>query len=470
MKIGNLGYVDLFSGIGGFAAIFEALDLESKYCVEKDANAANTYAKNWVRSPLGDIVKDSDNGTFDKIEDHVILSAGFPCQPFSKSGLQLGRNDADRGNLFTQIEEILQIKKPRVIFLENVRNLAGPRHADYWNEIVNRLQNAGYRVSVDPEIFSPNRLAPHLGGRPQHRERVFILGTYIGDLKHEPADLIQDRRLIDVEPELQSFPLEMWETAVRNSIKKNKSILPFAPNASRSAISKTDRHVIDSWDLFLNEFRKNNPTSSFPALPIWSDTWEGKLNSRQEMPQWKNKLVTANEHFYKANKSWIDRWVNVVDFRSDLRFTPSTRKFEWHAGDYKSPWQGLIQFRPSGVRVKRISRFPALVAITQIPIIGPLKAYLSVSDAAFLQGLPEEFEFHTEQSKLTSYKQLGNGISVGIAWAVLKAHLKRDHFWLSKTPEGRELIAKSIEVGSDIYPKLKEVLGEVRSAHRIEPF
>jgi DNA (cytosine-5)-methyltransferase 1 len=88
--------------------------------------------------------------------------------------------------------------------------------------------------------------------------------------------------------------------------------------------------------------------------------------------------------------------------------------------------------RPSGIRVKKINYAPALVAITQTTIVGPLKRRLSVKEVTQLQGLPNWFNFHT-QAMSHSYRQLGNGISIGCAYQVLKALAERDESILTKT-------------------------------------
>ena len=151
-------FIDLFAGIGGFHAALEALGGECVYAVEIDQAAAKIYERNWGMNPLGDITKDvSENGV--KVPKHDVLVAGFPCQPFSKSGAQRGM-DETRGTLYWNILKIIEKRKPALVLLENVRNLAGPRHTHEWKIIIKTLREQGYRVSDTPAIFSPHLLPP----------------------------------------------------------------------------------------------------------------------------------------------------------------------------------------------------------------------------------------------------------------------------------------------------------------------
>jgi DNA (cytosine-5)-methyltransferase 1 len=455
-------YADLFAGIGGFASIFEAFDLDHSYSVEKDRQAADVYTLNWNHNAFGDIVDDEDSGKFKVLNDISILSAGFPCQPFSKSGAQLGKDDPGRGNLFNQIESLIKQKKPRILFLENVRNIAGPRHREYWNEIIFRLRKLGYRVSEIPEVLSPNRLSPELGGRPQHRERVYILGTYVGNQSKSANFLKQTVLLTEIDDSLQNFEITRWDEIVSNGLVEGH--LGSGQKAQpRERIDERTKAVITAWDGFLKEFRKHNPGISFPSFPIWSKTWDGELNSRQEMPEWKRKLVESNETFYNANRLWIQQWITNHKFFKGSVFNDSSMKFEWQAGNNDSVWQGLIQFRPSGVRAKRIGRFPALVAITQLPVIGPLESYISLDDAKYLQGLPPQFTFQTGQPENYSFKQLGNGINSGLAWRALRAHLIRDSEWLSLSDDGKALLAQFNLSQKDITPLIEKRLRKRRT-------
>src|SRR5690606_15897949 len=180
-------YVDLFAGIGGFHAMLDHAGGHCVYVSEIDREARETYVRNWVDPlPAGqrpvintDInLATPEDGPVD-VPEHDVLAAGFPCQPFSKSGHQRGMDEA-RGTLFWNIARILQERTPAVVLLENVRNIAGPRHRHEWDVIIQTLREIGYRVSATPSVFSPHFLPPWRGGTPQVRDRVFILGTYVG--------------------------------------------------------------------------------------------------------------------------------------------------------------------------------------------------------------------------------------------------------------------------------------------------
>ena len=158
-------FVDIFAGIGGFHAALSGMGGECVYAAEIDRAAATVYARNWGQDPFGDIT-DAANEAGVSVPDHDVLAAGFPCQPFSKSGAQRGM-DETRGTLFWNILRVIEERRPAVVLLENVRNLAGPRHGHEWQVIVETLREQGYRVSDTPAIFSPHLLPPEMGGRPR---------------------------------------------------------------------------------------------------------------------------------------------------------------------------------------------------------------------------------------------------------------------------------------------------------------
>ena len=111
-------FIDLFAGIGGFRISLELFHEECVFSSEWDKYAQDTYLYNFGEIPQGDITKINEKS----IPNHDILCGGFPCQAFSVSGKQAGFNDA-RGTLFFDIARIAKEKKPKIIFLENVKNL-----------------------------------------------------------------------------------------------------------------------------------------------------------------------------------------------------------------------------------------------------------------------------------------------------------------------------------------------------------
>ena len=143
-------FVDLFAGIGGFHQALEPLGGKLLLASEIDPKAREIYTANFIKrgddSKFAHDINDLTKNPKRLIPDHDILAGGFPCQPFSKSGNQKGINET-RGTLFWNILKILETKKPKILLLENVQNLIGPKHLRDWRIMVNSMRDLGYRVS-----------------------------------------------------------------------------------------------------------------------------------------------------------------------------------------------------------------------------------------------------------------------------------------------------------------------------------
>jgi DNA (cytosine-5)-methyltransferase 1 len=156
--------IDLFAGIGGIRLGFEAHGCVNAFSSEWDVHAQKMYESNFGEKPFGDI----NAITPSEIPDHDILLAGFPCQPFSIAGKQLGFEDT-RGTLFFNIESILAEKRPKAFLLENVKRLTTHDNGRTFDVILTRLQRLGY--TVHHAVFNSLHF-----GIPQKRERIYIVG------------------------------------------------------------------------------------------------------------------------------------------------------------------------------------------------------------------------------------------------------------------------------------------------------
>ncbi|MFA7143614.1 MAG: DNA (cytosine-5-)-methyltransferase, partial [Candidatus Dojkabacteria bacterium] len=173
----EIRFIELFGGIGGFRAGLESLGCRSVGYYEIDKYAVRTYNANWDgwHRPT-DIRKIKA----EEIPDHEILTAGFPCQPFSVAGQRKGFADT-RGTLFFEIARILEEKRPPYIFLENVRGLISHDKGRTLNTILNTLNELGYYV--DYRVLNSRDF-----GVPQNRERIYIIGINVKCLKEFVED------------------------------------------------------------------------------------------------------------------------------------------------------------------------------------------------------------------------------------------------------------------------------------------
>ena len=173
----NYRFIDLFAGIGGFHLAFHKSGAECVFASENDPFARKTYETNFKKLSPEIFDQDLFNDDIKNIEpqdvpDHDILCAGFPCQPFSQAGHKRGFNEdrEARGNMFFYISDILQEKRPKAFFLENVRHLENHDDGRTFDTIKQILKN-----DLKYKIFYKVVKATDYG-LPQHRPRIFIVG------------------------------------------------------------------------------------------------------------------------------------------------------------------------------------------------------------------------------------------------------------------------------------------------------
>ena len=166
----SVRFIDLFAGIGGIRLPFDELGYQCVFSSEWDKAASDTYEANFKERPFGDITKIAES----KIPSHDLLLAGFPCQAFSIMGKREGFADT-RGTMFFEIARILEYHQPKVIFLENVKQLVSHDKGRTFSVILSILSELGYFVKW--KVLNALDF-----GLPQKRERVVIIG--FRDKKH----------------------------------------------------------------------------------------------------------------------------------------------------------------------------------------------------------------------------------------------------------------------------------------------
>jgi len=379
-------FIDLFAGIGGFRLALQNLGGRCVFTSEWDKDAQATYKNNFGEVPFGDITKQEIKVQIPEYFD--VLCAGFPCQPFSKGGSQNGFEDT-RGTLFFDICEIVEKHKPKYLLLENVANLVTHDGGNTYNVIIKHLDELGYFVPDKPLILSPD-----LFGIPILRPRVYI-PCVRKDIAIDKDEFI---RKID---------------KVIEKIKTDKlnSIYNFIDNTLNEDLSDYEIKILEMWD----EFYKGIDLKII-GFPIWVDFFDFE-NDLVEYPEWKQKFIVKNKELYQRNKTFIDKWLSKYDY---LKWCVNThRKLEWQAGDkYSTIFQCLIQFRPSGVRVKRPDKFSTLVAMNHQQIIGKFRRKISIEESKLLQSFPKNYRL--SKSKNIALKQLGNSVNVDIVETVFK--------------------------------------------------
>ena len=379
-------YIDLFCGIGGFHQAMSDLGGVCVYASDIDADCRKTYKRNYNIEVDGDITKVEACD----IPQHDVLCAGFPCQAFSKAGKRLGFADETKGTLFFDICRILKHHQPRYALLENVRNLASHDKGNTWRVIHESLVDLGYNVIDEPVIFSP-----HYIGVPQHRERVFIMCV---------------RKDIGELPPFYFNIEKIPECSIDDILLSDDEI----PNIKKYKLRDDQIEWIDLW----NEFIQNINCEKLPGFPIWADSLcelekNPMIDHFDELPKWQQSFILKNNELWSNNKSFISDWLPRA--QKNKNFFGAKAKLEWQAGtEEKHPnlWDNIMQIRPSGLRVKPGTYFPALVAITQTSIVGKRKRFLTPRECARLQSFPDTFQYDNKDPQ--AYKQFGNSINVGL--------------------------------------------------------
>jgi DNA (cytosine-5)-methyltransferase 1 len=408
-------FIDLFAGLGGFHLALRSLGHQCVFASEIDEELCRLYQTNFRLRPSGNLrdIKAKD------IPAHDILCAGFPCQPFSKAGEQLGTECELWGDLFEEhVLRVIRKHKPTFFLMENVANLERHDGGRTWDAMRKALE--GLHYNVDCRVLSPHRF-----GIPQIRERLFIVGSNVG-LDHfqwptEKRTKLSIKSILDHNPpDAKPLPLqvvqclEAWQDFIQRAPKKQD--LPSYPIWTMEFGATYPYTKYDSlYDVALPTLRnyrgcfgrtlnRHFRSQIMECLPSYARA------EAEAFPHWKQLFIRHNREYYEDNKKWIKPWLETI-----RQFPPSLQKFEWnHKGGNRDIWKYVIQFRASGVRVKRPTTAPSLVAMTttQVPIIAWEQRYMTPRECSRLQSMDELQHLPTAATKVC--KALGNAVNAEV--------------------------------------------------------
>lgn len=211
-------FIDLFAGIGGFRI---PLQWEGGKCVfssEFNPYAQRVYEANYGEFPFGDITEIP----VEFIPEHDVLTAGFPCQPFSISGKMKGFEDT-RGTLIYSVFKIIEAKRPKVVFLENVKHLVHHDHGNTLKTILQGLENLGYKCSWS--VLNSSEF-----GVAQNRERIIIIGHKDNTFDFSKVKRRREITLRDIldDPAISDFEYLSEPYTILDDMKRQPSGLIFA--------------------------------------------------------------------------------------------------------------------------------------------------------------------------------------------------------------------------------------------------
>ncbi|MFH0778321.1 MAG: DNA cytosine methyltransferase, partial [Candidatus Eisenbacteria bacterium] len=340
-----------------------------------------------------------------------------------------------------QILEVLDKHRPPFVILENVGNFERHNRGRTWKVVQDSLVELGYNVRGTTHKASGGHglVSPHHLGYPHTRGRFFIVASQ----DTLPAD---------------PFPRPDRRTTSLKQIVQSNSALS-SGDRRETALTRQQIDCIDHWNALLARLPES---VELPSFPIWGDEIHATypyesmtpwllpvrelrrhvrlnghhvLRSKQQLlgvlpsyarseerrfPDWKTAFIRQNRAWFdEISRHLTPTWISRLrDFPSSLR------KLEWNCkGEARDLWRYVLQFRPSGLRVKRYTSAPALVAMTttQIPLLGPKRRFLTRVEGLRLQGFPDGHLLPTSRARC--FAALGNAVHVGVVRTIAERAL-----------------------------------------------
>jgi len=331
------------------------------------------------------------------------------------------------------------------VILENVGNFERLDGGRTWRIVRKHLVRLGYNVRRTEHVTSGGSglISPHHLGFPHTRERFFAVAS-----------------LGDVAPDVFPSAEQQRKTSLSDIVQPKHELS--ARDRRETALTEQQVDCIDHWNKFLARIPENVRLPSFPiwgeeivatypferitphactarelrgyvsrvglprgakkhellaCLPSYARTRERRF------PRWKVDFISKNREWFNEIMPFVSlNWVSRL-----FEFPSSLRKLEWNCqGEERDLWRHVLQFRPSGLRVKRYTSCPALVAMTttQIPILGRKRRFITRTEGLRLQGFPDDHQLPAPRE--AAFNALGNAVHVGVVRAIAERMIKAE--------------------------------------------
>ena len=407
----KIRFVDLFSGIGGIRLAFEqaahGLNIETECVLSSEINtdAQLVYARNFNHQSLGDI------RIIDKLPEHEILLAGFPCQSFSYAGKKEGFGDT-RGTLFFEITRLLDTYKPQAFIFENVRGIYSHDQGKTLATIKHEIQKRGY--SFDAFLLNSANF-----GLPQNRVRIYLIGI----LNANPVfDLMSD-----VGPK-DSHSYNDNQLSLFDKTKKTVSVCDILEDNPSSKYDCSTEFINALKRIFNNDLNRLHGVRLIDyrggkSIHSWELGLRGECTVEEIALMNRFILKRRNKEFGDLQDGKLLSQEQIASFcdypnLADVLTSLVTKKYlKLINGKYK-PLSGNFSFE--------VYKFldPRKISVTLVASdANRLGVYhnqrvrrITPREAARLQGFPDNFLLHPNDDK--AYYQLGNSVSINVVKAV----------------------------------------------------
>ena len=269
-KESKFTFIDLFAGIGGFRIALQSFGGKCVFSSEINVSAKKTYELNFGEVPFGDIkeftsVSVTDDNLNDLIPDHHLLAGGFPCQPFSLAGVSArnhlgishGFLDTIQGNLFFDIARIVSVKKPKIVFLENVKNFKSHNGGNTYQTVKSIMENLGY--DFHSKVINANQLVP------QNRQRFYMV-CFLGGNKdfvfpEFTGDPIPLKKILEENvPDEYTISDKLWlghQKRTKTNLERGTGFTAFTADLNKPSNTIVARYGKDGKECLIPQTGKN---------------------------------------------------------------------------------------------------------------------------------------------------------------------------------------------------------------------